>query len=100
MVRSGLTAREIADRLGITQRSVFRLKAAAGLTRPHRPMTPDELTTAEHLIDEGASLREAARTLDRSPRVLNDRYPGRGFTPAQAAERRRLVTLERKALAS
>ena len=87
LTRDGRSARDIAEILGITERSVLRHRRAAGLSRePGTPMTADELRRAEALLNDGCSLQEVARTLGRSARTIKRRFPGRAWTRAQIDE--------------
>lgn len=50
-------------------------------------LSDDEKNRAAELLDGGASYREVARTIGRSASVLCRRFPGRGWTRDQVAER-------------
>jgi transposase-like protein len=58
------------------------------MKRPPRPkLTDEEKQLAEQLLSDGASMREVARTIGRSASVICRRFPGRGWTLEQVAER-------------
>lgn len=50
------------------------------------PLSDSEIRFAEQLLDDGASFREVARTLDRNPSVICRHFPGRGWTAQQKSE--------------
>lgn len=53
---------------------------------PRYKLTEDEERRAAQLLDDGASMRETARTIGRSASVICRHFPGRGWTIAQVAE--------------
>lgn len=88
---AGMTAGEIAEKLGVTRRTVTRLRIRGGVSeRPSSRLDADELNTARRLLDEGCSYTEVARTLGRSHSTISRHFPARGASPEQAAELRRL----------
>lgn len=86
--RWGVTARQISIRLGITERSVQRHRAAAGIAKRQWAdrLTVEELARAEELLDDGCSFAEVGRTLGRDMRTIRHHFPGRGWTPEQTLE--------------
>jgi hypothetical protein len=87
----GFSAAQIAVWLGISARHVQRCRAAAGITQPcATPLTADEIARAEQMLDDGASLKEVARTLGRCREAIERRFPGRAWTPTQVAEWRHM----------
>lgn len=85
MTRLGMTAAEIADALKVTERTVERDRAAAGLSRPPAPrLTDHELARAQSLIDDGCSHSEVARTLGVHQTTVSRYFPGRGWSFTQA----------------
>lgn len=77
LTRQGRTAREIANAIGITPRSVVRHRAAAGISKPGpREFTARETLRAIELLEDGASYAEVARTLGRGPKAVMNNAPG------------------------
>ncbi|QOC55918.1 helix-turn-helix DNA binding domain protein [Gordonia phage DirtyBoi] len=100
LTRAGLTASQISDRLGITTRTVQRHRVAAGIAQPPaRHLTPEQIDTARQLIDDGASYKEAARTIGCNKVTVAKRFPGRGWTLAECGRWGRFLdkTRERSA---
>lgn len=91
LTKAGHSAAEIAKRLGVTTRTVHRQRRTGGCAKPMPNwMTDDEIRRAEALLDDGASYSEVARTLGRTAQSIGERFPGRGYSKAQANEMRRL----------
>ncbi|OBJ24617.1 helix-turn-helix domain-containing protein [Mycobacterium sp. 1245801.1] len=87
LTKQGRTAREIAEHLGISMRSVGRHRVAADVAQPMpRPLTGRELLRATELLGGGASYAEVARTLGRSDTTLRRQLPGYKWDRRQAAE--------------
>lgn len=89
LTRQGLSLNTIADILKVTQRTVARDRKAIGIAAPPpRHYTDEELDTVERLLDDGASLSEAARTIGRSEHGLHKhpRFKGRAWTSQQCVE--------------
>ncbi len=61
------------------------------LTRPR--LTAAEMRRADELLADGVSFADVARTLGRSKSAICRRFPGRGWTAEQVAER---ASLERR----
>lgn len=101
LTRQGVSASQIADRIGVRKRSVTRIRSAAGIAQSGgSPMTGRELLRARALLDDGASYHEVARTLGRPARTVERHLPGyRKMTPAEASQAaalgRELARLER-----
>lgn len=78
---AGLTAAQIADILGISERTVVRARRARGCQQgpPPRPMTAEEINQAREMLDDGCSYAEVARSLGRSSGVIRRLFPGRGW---------------------
>lgn len=86
LTRCGKSADDIAVMLGITGRSVVRIRSDLGIAQPAaKPMSPDEVMVAERLLADGASYSEVARTLGRSSRTLHEKFPGFGWPPGEGA---------------
>jgi IS30 family transposase len=68
----------IARMLGVCERTVTRDRVEMKVARPApRKFTSDDHARAEALIADGCSLREVARTMDRSVSVIDWRFTGR-----------------------
>lgn len=91
-VRQGLTVRQIAERLDVTTRTVWRYKHDLGLTVPNpAPLPPERWVEAEQLLDEGAPYAEVARTIGCEWHAVKERFPGRGWTRTQCGIHARLL---------
>lgn len=92
LTRAGWSARRIADELGCVPDTVHRIRVRLGIAQPRPPRyTDEEWKTVERLLDEGASLTEAARSIGRSEFHVQHVFRGRGWTPRQAVEYRHLL---------
>lgn len=81
----GYTQEEIADRLGISTRSVQRhsrkYRTVTGQTRRNtNGWSEDDLDYAKELLEDGASYRDVAETTGISKTTLRTRFPGLGFS--------------------
>ena len=91
LTRQGLTAPVIAERLGITRRTVQRARVRGGVSQPCPPnvgkrYTTEFMATIDRLLSEGWSYKEIARTYGASEGVIAKHFPGRGWTKDQASE--------------
>lgn len=103
--RSGMSARGIAERFGVTTRTVVRWRNRMHLS--HAPATerhPDEdREIARRLLEDGCSFLEAARTVGVSQWTIRRWFPdATAWTKQQASEhaafiRRMNRTIERNA---
>jgi transposase len=92
MTMVGHTAREIGDALGVHKATVWRMRKELEITgRVNRPWTADELNKAALLFDDGCSLKEVSRTIGRPISSVRKKFPGRGWTLAQAAHHQRAI---------
>lgn len=57
------------------------------MRRARRVWTDADKQLAAALLDDGASFREVGRTIGRPASVICRRFPGRGWTVEQVAER-------------
>jgi len=95
LTRQGWSAQQIADHLNVTTRTVTRSRKRSGVDKPPPQwMTAEEIARAEQMLDDGASLTEVARTLDRHPVSIWKRFPGRGWTDEQTGQYNALRHLE------
>jgi hypothetical protein len=83
----GLPASEIATKLGISPRTVARVRTRdKGYVNPE-PMSACEIERAKAMLEEGVCYTEVARTIGRSPKVVMKRVPGyRRWTKSEASE--------------
>lgn len=84
---AGLSGPQIADRLGVHERTVSRWRARAG--RQKRPATiptpQSRRDLAWRLIEDGCPVAEAARTVGVAPRTVRGWFPhAPSLTPSQA----------------
>lgn len=92
LTNDGKTAKDIAEILGITERSVTRHRSKAGIARVVKPpLTEGELAAARELLSGGASYEEAARTIGRDGNRLAHHLPGYAWTPQQVGHHSRLM---------
>jgi DNA-binding NarL/FixJ family response regulator len=83
----GVPAHLIAEQLGISERSVFRIRRQRlGPRAPRRDFTDDEIAYVEAMLTDGASIAEIARTIGRCPATVNKRWPHRGWDKTACAE--------------
>ena len=84
LTAAGYTAHQIGKLMGLTERSIVRIRKASGISRPFAPrVNDDEKTAMRELLDDGVSYAEAARTVGRSPWTVARNFPGRGWTRQQ-----------------
>jgi IS30 family transposase len=88
LTAAGWSAAEIAEDLGVTPRSVTRLRAKAGLTNGVQipRWTPQQVELFDRLLTEGWSYREISRTHHVNEGTLSRRFPGRGWKTEQKIE--------------
>lgn len=77
--RAGMSARQLAERFGVTDRTVQRWRNRLGVThRPYIEKHPDsDRSMAEYLLDQGCSFLEAARTVGVSDMTIVRWFPDR-----------------------
>ena len=87
LAQRGVAPRLIAERIGVSPGTVYRIQRQYGLLcGSRRPFTDDELEQAEAMLSDGCSIAETARTLGRSTTVVWRRFRGRGWTREQVIE--------------
>ncbi|WP_447652971.1 helix-turn-helix domain-containing protein [Microbacterium sufflavum] len=86
--RAGLSARAIAGICGVSSRTVVRWRHSTGLTHcpPPSPLPQDKLAAALRLLEDGASISEAARSIGCSNKTLSRRWPQYAWTQTQAGK--------------
>lgn len=90
----GLSVAEIARLTGFHRRTIERARARAGIAGPTpTSMGSEEIARAEQMLADGASYREVARTIGVCWTTVRRHFPGRGWTPQQAAEYRTALRL-------
>lgn len=90
MCKSGHTVSDIARKLDITERTVWRMKKRAGLTHPHPPITNAQVDEMRAMLDDGMSYSEVSRTLGIDHAAIKRRFPGRGYDQSQSVNARNL----------
>lgn len=87
--RQRLTVEQIARCVGTTPRTVARDREKLGLANPPKPLSENEILHVKHLLEDGASYCEAARSVGRpnSRDHLARLFPGYVLNRQQAAER-------------
>jgi len=75
----GRTTADIAEVIGITERSVQRHLNALGFHRPVWVWTEESLLLAEYLLADQCPYAEVARTLGCPKGTLRRRFPGYGL---------------------
>lgn len=87
----GLSTREIADRLGVTPRTVLRYKHDLDIEVPNwTPLSEEELQRAKQMLVDGYGYSETARTLGRNSSHLGILFPGYGLDRIECAQRAEL----------
>jgi IS30 family transposase len=99
----GWTAKRIAARLSVTPRTVIRDRVKMdehrilGIAQPaRRLLTDEECRRAQELLDDGYSLMEVARTLNRSAHTIGRRFKGQGWTLAETGQFNSLTALRKR----
>ena len=82
------SVREAADRLGVTERTVYRYRKALGLAdegvRRPGPVDEEWRRRVRSLLDEGASVKAAASVVGSSTRTVRRHFPGEGWSLSEA----------------
>ena len=87
MTEQGASAGEISLALGITKRTVQRIRVRMGVGQPPaRPVTEEEFAAAEVMLKDGASICEVARTLGRDDGAFIRRFPQYKWGRSQVAQ--------------
>lgn len=86
MTELGMTAKQVAEELGVTPKAVLRVRSRLGIVKAAPPFSEQELRRADELLTDGASYKDVALTLGRSIGAIHKRFPGRGWTPKQCGE--------------
>lgn len=92
LTNDGKTAKDIAEILGITERSVTRHRSRAGIARAVKPpLTQSELDAARQLLCDGASYKDVARTIGCSSTRLAHHLPGYAWTYQEIGRHSRMM---------
>lgn len=88
LTRQGYSAPAIAAFIGITKRSVVRIRSEMGIAQPPSgpPLTDAEKARAAQLLADGCSYTDVGRTLGRHPHSLRRHFPGMGWERQQCGE--------------
>jgi len=93
----GLNAKQIAQEMGVTPRTVQRWRGKLNLAKKNTGPWPQDIRDkAKALLDGGASYREVGRTLGPSARAIAKWFPGYGWTFQQAGSYAQMVLLEKE----
>ncbi|QGZ16925.1 helix-turn-helix DNA-binding domain protein [Arthrobacter phage LittleTokyo] len=83
----GTTVREAAEILGVSQRTVNRLRVRLGIAQGScRRPTPEQLEHARQLLEDGASMTDAARSAGVEFQTLKRRWPDKVWTASQVGQ--------------
>lgn len=97
LVLEGHSAAVISRRVGVSIRTVSRVRVEAGLGVPKRRATEEDKLRAKTLLHEGASYAEVSRTIGFDAQAIKRWFPGYDWTVRQrdeyAAMQRRMAAL-------
>lgn len=94
LTESGLSAREIADILNCSSRTVTRYRARMGILQEKLPaIPPEKASQIESLLADGASCEEAARTFGVNGKSVRNRWPQYAWSREQITDY--VTTLQR-----
>jgi IS30 family transposase len=89
LTEAGVTVKVIAERLGVTDRTVTRIRTRHYGGHPKAwPLDEHEREIAEKMLDDGCSYLEVGKTLGRNQMTISRAFPGRGWPPRQRGEYR------------
>jgi len=99
LTREGFKAKEIAERLDVSMRTVYRARKLTHTAKPScRRFTPEEIEIVEAMFADGCSYHEIGRTLGRFDATIRQKWPGRGWTHEQIFEWQSFYARNRKAM--
>jgi DNA-binding NarL/FixJ family response regulator len=85
--RRGVPIEQIAEQLGISVTHVSRIRARQRKSKQsRRSFTAEEIVIIEEMLNDGCSYAEVARTINRAPKSIRRRWPGRGWDKTACAE--------------
>ena len=96
LVNEGSTLSQIAEAMGVTERSVSRYKQILGLPRCQggpRPLPDGWKETAEALFEEGYCQQAVAELVGVSAGTVARHFPGRGWNRAEVGRYARQAKL-------
>lgn len=82
----GLSGVRIAQELGITTVSVYRIRKELGLETGAVRMTEERRAKIKAMLDDGASWMEIKKTLGVQHATMQKHFPGTQWTPEQTKE--------------
>lgn len=82
----GLSGVRIAQELGITTVSVYRIRKELGLETGAVRMTEERRAKIQSMLDDGASWMEIKKTLGVQHATMQKHFPGTQWTPEQTKE--------------
>lgn len=86
LVSQGLSNRVVASRLGVSARTVSRVRCNAGMGAEKKTPSEDEKLRAKELLEDGASYAEVGRTLGFYPGHVKRWFPGYEWSVGQRNE--------------
>ncbi|MFV8049764.1 hypothetical protein [Mycobacterium sp. 48b] len=100
LTKQDQSAALIAEIIGTTKRTVQRVRSRRHATvsqrrYPHQ-LTAEQISTAEQLLDDGASYAEVGRTIGIDPQSVQLRWPNRGWTPQMRGQHSAFIRNMRK----
>jgi predicted transcriptional regulator len=102
MAKEGATLVQMAEALGVTERSVSRYKQALGLTQCQagfRQLPEGWKDQAEDLFNEGYSQMAVAELVGVSAGTVARYFPGRGWNRSEVGSYARQATVLRRLVA-
>lgn len=98
MTRAGMSAAEIAVRLGCTERTVQRYRSVEGVAKPApQRIGAETRARALDMLRDGCSYREVARTLGCSRNTVRKWWPGFAWSREQVAAHAAVMRRARRA---
>ncbi|QBI98764.1 helix-turn-helix DNA binding protein [Mycobacterium phage Bobby] len=91
LIRQGLTNKEVAQIVGVTDRTVNRARERKGLKKPQPPRISEETLSAGYqMLLDGCSYAEVARTLGHSRDTWRRKLPGFAWSHVECGRFRKL----------
>ena len=81
----GLSSKQMAETLGCTETTIFRIRKQLGIS-PGQRMTPELREKVQAALDEGQSWMEIQRTLGVQHSTMKKHFPGTAWTKEQTKE--------------
>lgn len=99
--RQGCSASVMADRLGVTPRTIQRHRVRLGVAQEashNGPISPQLKARIKEMLDDGASISEVSRTLGCTHETIKRHFPDAGWDPRTVGEYARMMRTLKKAL--